>query len=85
MVIVVATAIAAMAMAMAMARQQSVRQRSARRRLPHTIVGSIATATENVTTTTTDLYGSDVVAHSKGNVRPVWAVRLFTPGSAAKA
>ena len=36
-----------------------------------TIVGSIATATENVTTTTTDLYGSDVVAYSKGNVQPV--------------
>jgi hypothetical protein len=46
---------------------EQARQRSARRRLPHTIVGSIATATENVTTTTTDLCGSDVVAYSKGN------------------
>ena len=64
---------------------RSARQRSARRRLPHTIVGSIATATESVTTTTTDLYGSDVVAYSKGNVRPVWAVRSFTPGSASRA
>jgi hypothetical protein len=41
-------------------------------RLPHTIVGSITTATENVTTITTDLCGSDVVANRRRSKGQRW-------------